>query len=81
MIVLKLSESKLEMIKKLKQYRRAMKLTQAEVAKRLDMPRTSITRFETGNIGLSLNFLLRYADALDLEPILLLNRKKQTPQN
>lgn len=51
------------------QYVRCRKLqgmTQAELAKRTGIPRTNITRFESGNYNPSLEMLVRIAAALGM---------------
>jgi transcriptional regulator with XRE-family HTH domain len=43
------------------------KLSQVEFAKKADLPRSTITRFENGNCNPTLNNLKKIAKALDME--------------
>ena len=45
-------------------YRKIQGMTQAELAKRVGISRTNITRFESGNYNQSLEMLVRIAAAL-----------------
>ena len=46
--------------------RKIQGMTQAELAKRAGIPRTNITRFESGNYNPSLEMLVRIAAALGM---------------
>ncbi len=46
--------------------RKVQGMTQAELAKRAGIPRTNITRFESGNYNPSLEMLVRIATALGM---------------
>lgn len=48
------------------QCRKAQGITQAELAKRAGVPRSNITRFESGNYNPSLELLVRIAAALGM---------------
>lgn len=53
----------------IEQYVRSRKiqgLTQAELAKRAGVPRSNITRFESGNYNSSLEMMVRIAEALGM---------------
>lgn len=63
----------------IEQYVRCRKLqgmTQAELARRAGIPRTNITRFESGNYNPSLEMLVRIAAALDVSLQIQLTAKK-----
>lgn len=45
-------------------YRKKMGITQAELARRAGVPRTNITRFESGSYNPSLEMMVRIAAAL-----------------
>lgn len=63
----------------IEQYVRCRKLqgmTQAELARRAGIPRTNITRFESGNYNPSLEMLVRIAAALDVSLQVQLTAKK-----
>ena len=47
-------------------YRKLQGMTQADLAKRTGIPRTNITRFESGNYNPSLEMLVRIAAALGM---------------
>lgn len=47
-------------------YRKIQGMTQAKLAKRAGIPRTNITRFESGNYNPSLEMLVRIAAALGM---------------
>ncbi len=49
------------------QCRKDKGLTQAELARRAGIPRTNITRFESGTYNPSLEMMVRLASALDME--------------
>ena len=46
--------------------RKMQEITQAELAKRAGVPRSNITRFESGNYNPSLEMMVRIADALGM---------------
>lgn len=52
----------------LKRYRKAKKWTQAKVAKRIHVDRTTYTRYESGRILPSLDTCIRLCLALDITP-------------
>ncbi|MCI8887795.1 MAG: helix-turn-helix transcriptional regulator [Hungatella sp.] len=54
----------------IEQYIRCRKekgITQAELAKRAGLPRTNVTRFESGNYNPSLEMMVRIASALGMK--------------
>ncbi len=52
-------------------------LTQAELARRAGIPRTNVTRFESGTYNPSLEMMVRIASALDMHLDIRLAEKKQ----
>ncbi|MBS4978293.1 MAG: helix-turn-helix transcriptional regulator [Clostridiales bacterium] len=46
--------------------RKMQEITQAELAKRAGVPRSNITRFESGNYNPSLEMMVRIAEALGM---------------
>lgn len=63
----------------IEQYVRCRKMqgiTQAELAKRAGVPRSNITRFESGNYNPSLELLVRIAAALEMTLQMQLTAKK-----
>ena len=63
----------------IEQYVRCRKMqgtTQAELAKRAGLPRSNITRFESGNYNPSLELLVRIAAALEMTLQMQLTAKK-----
>lgn len=48
------------------QCRKEKKMTQADVARRTGIPRTNITRFESGRYNPSLEMMVKIAAALDM---------------
>lgn len=46
--------------------RKMQRITQAELAKRAGVPRSNITRFESGNYNPSLEMMVRIAEALGM---------------
>ncbi len=56
----------------LRDRRKAMSLDQAELARRLDMTQSAISKIEKGEGDLGLKTLYRYAEALGCRPLLLL---------
>lgn len=63
----------------IEQYVRCRKMqgiTQAELAKRAGVPRSNITRFESGNYNPSLELMVRIAAALEMTLQMQLTAKK-----
>ena len=56
--------------------RKSQRLTQAEVAKRAGVPRTNITRFESGAYNPSLEMLVKLASALGMTLQIKLRNKQ-----
>jgi len=52
--------------------RKSQKLTQEELAKRLNIQRSNLARFERGEHNPSLDFLIKVAVALGKEPVFVL---------
>lgn len=48
-------------------YRKELGMTQAELARRAGVPRTNITRFESGSYNPSLEMMVRIAAALGMK--------------
>jgi len=51
---------------KISHYRKQRDLTQQEVANKLDIDPSSISRIENGNIGMSIDMLIAIAEAIDV---------------
>lgn len=51
---------------KLKEQRERKKMTQIELAERANLPRSTITRFESGQANPTIDTLYRVAEALDM---------------
>lgn len=58
------------------QCRKMQGITQAELARRTGIPRSNITRFESGNYNPSLELLVRIAAALGMSLQMRLTEKK-----
>ena len=56
------------------QCRKEKKMTQADIARRTGIPRTNITRFESGRYNPSLEMLVKIAAALDMKLELVLKQ-------
>lgn len=56
------------------QCRKEKKMTQADIARRTGIPRTNITRFESGRYNPSLEMLVKIAAALDMKLELILKQ-------
>lgn len=56
------------------QCRKEKKMTQADIARRTGIPRTNITRFESGRYNPSLEILVKIAAALDMKLELILKQ-------
>ena len=59
------------------QCRKAQGITQAELARRTGIPRSNITRFESGSYNPSLDLLVRIAAALGMELQMSLTEKER----
>ena len=59
------------------QCRKAQGITQAELARRTGIPRSNITRFESGSYNPSLELLVRIAAALGMELQMSLTEKER----
>ncbi|MBD3281097.1 helix-turn-helix domain-containing protein [Candidatus Dojkabacteria bacterium] len=53
-------------MRKLREKRKRMNLTQEDVAERADIPRTTVSKVETGYQNVSLQKLMQIADAMDM---------------
>ena len=58
------------------QWRKMQGITQAELARRTGIPRSNITRFESGNYNPSLELLVRIAAALGMSLQMRLTEKE-----
>lgn len=56
-----------EVISQYIRWRKEKKMTQAQLAEQVNIPRTNITRFESGEYNPSLEMLVRVASALGME--------------
>lgn len=61
------NDTRQKTIEKYVRCRKAKKMTQAELAARAGIPRTNITRFESGNYNPSLEMMVKIALALGME--------------
>lgn len=59
-------------------YRKARNLTQEELGEILEMDQTYVGRVERGEINITIDTLLRIANALHVQPEMLLRHKKNT---
>lgn len=59
--------AKQDVAKQFAECRRARNLTQAQVAERAQIPRSNITRFESGTYNPSVEMLVRVAEALGMK--------------
>lgn len=60
-----------DIAKKLKNARKAKKLTQAELGTKMGLPQSHISQIEAGRVDLRVSSLLEMARLLDLEPLLI----------
>lgn len=56
-----------QMLRKLKEKRQELNITQQELADEANLPRTTITKIETGYQNVSVLKLMQVADAMDME--------------
>lgn len=63
------------------QCRKSQKMTQADVARRTGIPRTNITRFESGRYNPSLEMMVKIAAALDMKVEMNLIAEKNIGDN
>ena len=66
----------MEIGKKLKALRKAERLTQEEIAKRLNISRVNYTRYETGKVRPDYETIIKIADYYDISLDELFDRKK-----
>ena len=76
-MILQKLEPKYQLIGKIIELRRAKKLTQSDLAKRINDRQANIARLENGNANSSLEKLLKIAKGLDAELIIDLIPKSQ----
>lgn len=67
---------KQDVAKQFAECRKARKMTQAQVAERAQIPRSNITRFESGTYNPSVEMLVRVAEALDMKLNINLEEKE-----
>ena len=66
-------------LRKLKQVRETLQLTQQELAKRANVPRATISKIESGYQNVSIMKVIQVADALDKDvEIKLVSQKEKT---
>ena len=53
-------------VRKLRESRKKLGLTQAQLAKKAGLPRTTVTKIETGALNTSLIKLMQLAEAMDM---------------
>lgn len=61
------SRAKEEVIEQFIRYRKSKKMTQEDLAKKVGVPRTNITRFESGRYNPSLEMMVKVASALGMK--------------
>ena len=61
------SRAKKEVIEQFIRYRKSKKMTQEDLAKKVGVPRTNITRFESGRYNPSLEMMVKVATALGMK--------------
>lgn len=61
------SRAKEEVIEQFIRYRKSKKMTQGDLAKKVGVPRTNITRFESGRYNPSLEMMVKVATALGMK--------------
>jgi len=61
------SRAKEEVIEQFIRYRKSKKMTQEDLAKKVGVPRTNITRFESGRYNPSLEMMVKVATALGMK--------------
>ena len=66
----------MELGKKLKQLRKSEGLTQAEIAKKLNLSRVNYTRYENGKVRPDYETIIKIADYYDISLDELFERKK-----
>lgn len=60
-------QPRLEIVAQMIAARKAMKMTQADVAEKVGTQKSNISRFESGRYNPTVDFLVKMADALDKE--------------
>ena len=61
------ARAKEEVIEQFIRYRKSKKMTQEDLAKKVGVPRTNITRFESGRYNPSLEMMVKVASALGMK--------------
>lgn len=61
------ARAKEEVIEQFIRYRKSKKMTQGDLAKKVGVPRTNITRFESGRYNPSLEMMVKVATALGMK--------------
>lgn len=61
------SRAKKEVIEQFIRYRKSKKMTQEDLAKKVGVPRTNITRFESGRYNPSLEMMVKVAAAMGMK--------------
>lgn len=61
------SRAKEEVIEQFIRYRKSKKMTQEDLAKKVGVPRSNITRFESGRYNPSLEMMVKVASALGMK--------------
>ncbi len=61
------TRAKEEVIEQFIRYRKSKKMTQEDLAKKVGVPRTNITRFESGRYNPSLEMMVKVATALGMK--------------
>ncbi len=61
------ARAKEEVIEQFIRYRKSKKMTQEDLAKKVGVPRTNITRFESGRYNPSLEMMVKVATALGMK--------------
>ncbi|MCM1049761.1 MAG: helix-turn-helix domain-containing protein [Clostridiales bacterium] len=58
------NEARKEVIELFKNYRKELGMTQTELGRRIGIPQSNVTRFESGNYNPTLEFLVKTAAAM-----------------
>lgn len=72
--------SRLYLAHEVKSLRKSHKMTQAQVAKKADMPQSVIARIESGSHSFSTSTLFRIAQVFDRQISLIANSKRLAPK-
>jgi transcriptional regulator with XRE-family HTH domain len=65
----------LELGQRIRQFRQERRISQSEMARRIDIAGQQYNRYELGNTKIPIEVLLRVADVLEIGPEVLLGRK------